>query len=161
LSLIVYDRLISASVGSVVYYAFQDQPDLQTAFLSLCFVSGLLGSIFPFMDWFNDRRYKSWRIAFFLGLAFTGLAPLCTLSCMFSVRAAYMFMVPVIPSLLWYLAGLFFYASHFPERWLAARWAHRLDWFGGGSHAIWHACVVLAIWSWQAGMAVLKAGVPL
>ena len=52
------DRLISASVGTVVYYGFKCQPTTRDAFLLLCFAIGVSGSIFPFMNWFNMREYK-------------------------------------------------------------------------------------------------------
>jgi hypothetical protein len=51
-------RLISASVGTVVHYGFQNQPAPRTAYLALCLLMGLTGSVFPFMAWFNQRRYK-------------------------------------------------------------------------------------------------------
>lgn len=53
------DRLISASVGSVVYYGFPCQPTTRDAFLLLCLAIGVSGSIFPFMKWFNMRKYKA------------------------------------------------------------------------------------------------------
>lgn len=51
-------RLISASVGTVVYYGFSCNSEAVMAYLSLCLVTGIAGSIFPFMRWFNDRKYK-------------------------------------------------------------------------------------------------------
>lgn len=52
-------RLISASVGTVVYYGFQCRPAERDAFLVLCFLVGLSGSIVPFTNWFNQREYKA------------------------------------------------------------------------------------------------------
>ena len=54
-------RLISASVGSVVYYGFQCHTNPRTLFLSLCFITGLAGSVLPFMDWFNKPKHKASR----------------------------------------------------------------------------------------------------
>lgn len=51
-------RLISASVGTVVYYGFQGHNVARNNFLVLCVVMGFLGSVFPFMDWFNDIKYR-------------------------------------------------------------------------------------------------------
>lgn len=51
-------RLISASVGTVVHYGFQCHPSIGHIFLGVCFLTGLAGNIFPFMDWFNKRKYK-------------------------------------------------------------------------------------------------------
>ena len=52
------DRLISASVGTVVYYGFQCQLSTRNAFLLLCLAIGISGSIVPFTHWFNERKYK-------------------------------------------------------------------------------------------------------
>ena len=71
------------------------------------------------------------------------------------------FIRPVVPSLLSYVAGLIFYATHFPECYLSSRWAHShiLDRVGGGSHAIWHVFIVLAISLHKDAMAHLKGGI--
>lgn len=171
-------RLISASVGTVVYYGFQCQHATRDAFLAVCFAIGVSGSIFPFMDWFNMREYKvctvseceicspliprqNWRIAFFLTLAFSSIAPLFELARLHSVRETIGFIAPIAPSLASYIVGLVFYATHFPECVLAARSnsVHWLDWLGGGSHAIWHVCIVLAISLHKRGMEVMKSGI--
>jgi Haemolysin-III related len=65
---------------------------------------------------------------------------------------------PTFPSLSSYLIGLFFYFTHFPERYLSGRYMW-LDWLGGGSHAIWHGFVVLAISQHRNAMGALKQGV--
>jgi adiponectin receptor len=56
--------LISASVGTVVYYGFQCYPELRKLFLLGCLLTGLLGNIFPFMKWFNEPRYRVRNIVF-------------------------------------------------------------------------------------------------
>ena len=48
--------LISASVGTVVYYGFSCHSQAALVYMSLCVVTGVAGTIFPFMSWFNDRR---------------------------------------------------------------------------------------------------------
>ncbi|KAH9942412.1 putative G-protein coupled receptor [Epithele typhae] len=155
--------LISASVGTVVYYGFQCQHTLRDAFLLLCLAIGVSGSIFPFCDWFNQREYKNWRIAFFLSLAFSSLAPIITLAYLHSPRGAASFIAPIAPSFLSYIIGLVFYATHFPECVLAHRWpalrANVLDWLGGGSHAIWHVCIVAAIALHRRGMVGMRGGI--
>ena len=60
-NLIVILRLISASVGTVVYYGFQGHDTARNNFLMLCLVMGVLGSILPFMEWFNDIKYRVCR----------------------------------------------------------------------------------------------------
>ncbi|EKM54205.1 uncharacterized protein PHACADRAFT_174704 [Phanerochaete carnosa HHB-10118-sp] len=152
--------LISATVGTIVYYGFQGHDDARNNFLVLCFINGFLGSVFPFMDWFNDLKYRNYRILFFLTLAFSVLAPLTHLSYLYSTWQMLAFIRPLVPSLLAYIAGFVFYATHFPECVLARPGeTHWLDWLGGGSHAIWHVCIVLAIALHRHAMDSMKAGV--
>ncbi|KAK7472932.1 inc metabolism membrane protein [Stygiomarasmius scandens] len=151
--------LISASVGTVVHYGFQCHPALGNYFLGLCFLTGLAGNICPFTDWFNRAEYRGWRIVFFLSLAFSSLAPLATLAILHSVREMLDFMAPVVPSLVSYLIGLAFYASHVPERFLPQRWSSKLDIIGGGSHCIWHCFIVLAVSQHKAAIQMIKDGI--
>jgi len=153
--------LISASVGTIVYYGFQCHLPTCYGFLSLCLIMGVVGSILPFMEWFNMPKYRGYRVAFFVALALMGIAPLATLSQMFSFREMVAFVSPVSPSFLSYTVGLIFYATHFPEKFLSSRWAHShlLDYLGGGSHAIWHVFVVLAITQHKNGMSALQDGI--
>jgi adiponectin receptor len=116
---------------------------------------------------------------FFLTLGFTALAPLTHLSLVFSPYRTLIFVgtfviyptrplgsdyclavAPVLRSVSSYLVGLVFYATHFPECVLSshARWKW-LDWLGGGSHAIWHAFIVLAISQHRAAIGGLKTGI--
>jgi adiponectin receptor len=100
------------------------------------------------------------RVAFFLGMAFTGLAPLAHLSYDFSFWSMLSFISPIAPSFISYIIGLVFYVSHIPERFVYnERVAHWTDWLGGGSHAIWHAFIVLAIYQHKSGMRELRMGV--
>jgi adiponectin receptor len=97
--------LIAASFGTVVYDGFYCQPKTVVFYCSLNALCGALGSYLPFQRWFNERKHKvrthtaftchlnpqiaewsyrlcsnadiqNWRIAFFLFLNFTMVAPL-------------------------------------------------------------------------------------
>ncbi|KAI0063502.1 HlyIII-domain-containing protein [Artomyces pyxidatus] len=151
--------LISASVGTIVYYGFQCDAITRDMYLTICFLTGVAGSILPFAEWFNKPESKGWRIVFFLSLAFTALAPLTHLALLHSPHDMFAFMRPVVPSLASYITGLVFYATHFPECVTSPRWAPHFAWFGGGSHAIWHAFIVLAISQHRAAMPMLKQGI--
>ncbi|KAJ8082151.1 inc metabolism membrane protein [Marasmius tenuissimus] len=151
--------LISASVGTVVHYAFRDcHPNLHAGFLSLCFATGLAGNIFPFMNWFNQYQYRGYRVLFFLSLAFSSLAPLAAIALTHSFWEMIYYMAPVTPSLLSYIIGLLFYITHVPERWMSEKWRRRMDRFGGGSHCIWHCFIVLAVSQHKAAIASLREG---
>jgi adiponectin receptor len=51
-------RLISASVGTLVYYGFQCYPYLGQIFLAFSLLIGIACNIFSFMDWFNTYEYR-------------------------------------------------------------------------------------------------------
>ncbi|KAG9316747.1 hemolysin-III related-domain-containing protein [Chiua virens] len=160
--------LISASVGTVVHYGFQCHPNLGNFFLACCLFVGIAGNVFPFFRWFNDYKYRYIRIIFFLCMAFTAIAPLAVLASLHSVKQMIEYTShsfasipgPVWPSLISYLIGLVFYASHIPERFISDRWSRSLDWCGGGSHAIWHIFIVLAISQHRTAIASLREGIP-
>ncbi|EUC58338.1 hemolysin-III-like protein [Rhizoctonia solani AG-3 Rhs1AP] len=131
--------LISASVSGVMYYGFACQPAIMRFYISIAILTGIAGSILPFQGWFNERRNKKWRIAFFLLCACSAMVPLGHLSYKHSFSRMWEFIGPLVPSLLSYLTGLVFYATHFPECCFPG-W---FDW--AGSHAIWHVFIVIAI----------------
>lgn len=97
-------------------------------------------------------------------MALVGIAPLVHVSFEYGPTAMLRFIAPLAPSIAWYIIGLMFYMSHFPERYVClldkdsriARWT---DWLGGGSHAIWHLCIVVAIFQHRSGMRGLRGGV--
>ncbi|KAF9482240.1 HlyIII-domain-containing protein [Pholiota conissans] len=150
--------LISASVGTVVHYGFGCHPSVGHAFLGLCLATGLAGNIFPFMSWFNKHEYRFYRIGFFLLLAFSGIGPMVALSALHTRKEMYDFVAPVFPSLASYLIGLVFYAAHFPECVIPESIQRKLDMIGGGSHAIWHCFIVLAVSQHRSAMTHMKGG---
>jgi adiponectin receptor len=96
-------RLISGSVGTVVYYGFQCNTNLRRMYLLICMISGLIGAVVPFWDWFNGSENKvrflpcphvrcslvlqKWRIIIFLSMTFLiTLGPLTQLSLLHSVH---------------------------------------------------------------------------
>ncbi|TFK21911.1 HlyIII-domain-containing protein [Coprinopsis marcescibilis] len=152
--------LISATVATIVYYGFGDcHPNLAYGFLGLCLCTGLMGNIFPFMKWFNMHEYRLYRVAFFISMAFSGLAPMLILGYLHSYREMYEYVSVIFPSLLSYVFGLIFYATHAPERWLPPKIRSKLDVVGGSSHAIWHCFIVLAVSQHRSAIQLLKMGV--
>ncbi|KAH7108379.1 HlyIII-domain-containing protein [Auriculariales sp. MPI-PUGE-AT-0066] len=143
--------LISASIATLVYYGWSCHSFITYCYLGACLATAISGSFLPFMTWFNERKHKKWRLLYFLLLSITGFAPIVHLAFVKSAWTAFMLVAPIIPSHAMYLIGVAFYASHFPEvlygsgsnRWA---WADRLDSIGLNSHAIWHLCIIAAIW---------------
>jgi len=153
--------LISASVGSFVHYGLGCHNDARRAFFFLCFASGVAATILPFMKWFNKIEYRIYRVYFFLCLAFTALGPIVYVGYLYTPSHALAFVAPIGPSLLSYIIGLFFYVTHIPECYLSrhARYWSWIDYLGGGSHAIWHAFIVLAISQHRTAMSAFKQGI--
>ena len=58
LSHIFRHRLISGSVGSIVYYGFQCNTNARSVFLICCLINGLAGTVIPFWDWFDRAENK-------------------------------------------------------------------------------------------------------
>ncbi|KZP22032.1 hypothetical protein FIBSPDRAFT_1043747 [Athelia psychrophila] len=138
--------LLSASVGAVAHYGFRCHPHIGHAYLFLCLLTGIAGTVFPFMDWFDQRQYKGWRILFFVSLGLTAVGPLATLAYFYGVEKMHEFAAPVGPPILSCLTGLVFYATHIPERYITGyKFSHWLENVGLTSHAIWHMFIVLAI----------------
>jgi adiponectin receptor len=65
---------------------------------------------------------------------------------------------PLYPSFASYLIGFAFYATRWPECYLPEKAQRYLDRFGGGSHAIWHCFIVLAVTQHQHGMQFMRDG---
>ena len=58
------------------YYGFYDHPQLANAYMAFNFIVGGIGMLVPWQKWFNQREYKMWRIAFFVSLAASAVAPI-------------------------------------------------------------------------------------
>ena len=102
-------RLISASLSTTIYYGFSCRPQTAIFYLTVCFILGLSGTIFPFMRWFNERKNKvcriasstsasslsivmqKWRTTFFLSLVFTLIIPMAHLTIIHSLSDMYHF----------------------------------------------------------------------
>lgn len=69
--------LIAASVGTVAHYGFRCHPHIGHVYLFLCLMSGIAGSVFPFMDWFNQRKHKVSRSCFQLCIRMVLTGVLC------------------------------------------------------------------------------------
>ncbi|KAJ7919780.1 hypothetical protein B0H13DRAFT_2320070 [Mycena leptocephala] len=116
--------------------------------LLLCAAAGVSGNVLPFCDWFNRVENRLWRLALFVGISFSALAPLAGIAALQGWDTIIRFVAPVGPSLLYYIVGPVVYATQVPERFLGGRegWVGWVsDMCGGGSHGIWHIFIVLAM----------------
>ncbi|KAJ1030584.1 hypothetical protein NDA16_001493 [Ustilago loliicola] len=132
--------LVAASIWTTVYNCFYCQPNLALFYSFTTLLVGAAGAILPWAEWFNKRENKSLRIAVFLTMCFTALAPFTHAAFEHGFAKTMSFFSPIFPSLAFYVGGLVFYATQFPESWAPGRfdtWGH--------SHQLWHIGIVLAI----------------
>lgn len=100
------------TLGTIVFYGFQQYPASRDFWLAISAVMVTLSTMFPFMGWFNDVKYrvsanssdclslnnliasifKNWRIFFFLCIAFTSIAPMMHLSYLCGTANTFAFM---------------------------------------------------------------------
>ncbi|KAG8888052.1 hypothetical protein FRB98_008516 [Tulasnella sp. 332] len=132
--------LISASLATLIYYGYGCHPVWLAVYIGLTIGTGIAGTVAPFQTWFDERKNKLKRIAFFLILTGCGIIPMIHMSFLKGSDKTLAYLAPVGPSILAYLTGLVFYATHFPE----CLFPGKFDYIGG-SHAIWHVFIVIAI----------------
>ncbi|KAJ7919822.1 hypothetical protein B0H13DRAFT_1868237 [Mycena leptocephala] len=127
--------------------------------LLLCAAAGVSGNVLPFCDWFNGVENRLWRLAFFVDISFSALAPLAGIAALQGWDTMIRFVAPIGPSLLYYIVGLVVYATQVPERFLGGRggWVGWVsDMCGGGSHGIWHIFIVLAMRAHRDGIREMR-----
>ncbi|WAR52023.1 hypothetical protein PtB15_1B462 [Puccinia triticina] len=139
--------LIAASVMSMEYYGFYCRPELAALYMSFTVAMGIIGMILPFQPFFDRPESKGIRIVFFVSMAGSALIPQAHMAYLYGLRETFNFYSPALPSVFSYLAGLFFYATNWPERirpgWVFDTLFH--------SHQFWHVAIVAAIWlHWRA-----------
>ena len=129
--------LVAASIMTTEYTAFYCEPWSRWIYLITTLMLGVAGTILPWHPTFN-RPDMSWvRVVFFVSLATTGFFPIVQLTLQRGMEEALYFYAPITKSILVYLGGALMYAGKIPERFLPG-------WFdyAGGSHNIWHVCVL-------------------
>ncbi|GJN92882.1 hypothetical protein Rhopal_005922-T1 [Rhodotorula paludigena] len=137
--------LIAASVAGSTYYGFYEHPHLASSYMLFNLIVGVTGMIVPWAKWFNEREHKGWRIAFFVSLAASAVAPIAHRALIYGAGNTFWFYSPAIPSVCAYLVGLSFYANQFPECCAPGSWNI------GASHQLWHVAIVAAVWlHWKA-----------
>ncbi|KAL7422722.1 inc metabolism membrane protein [Cryptotrichosporon argae] len=133
--------LIAMSFNTVVYNVYYCHPRTVLGYTATNIACGALGSYLPFQRWFNERKNKNWRIAFFLFLNFAMIAPMVQLFYQQGYDRGSAFLSPFGRSIYAYLVGLVLYAFHWPE----CFWPGKFDRWGA-SHQLWHWAIVIAIY---------------
>ncbi|KAL4881415.1 mPR-like GPCR protein [Aspergillus karnatakaensis] len=139
-----YVAILIQTVGSFIsgiYVSFYCEPGLQKIYWTMIGVLGSLSTFIVLNPRFQSGRWRTLRLSTFVATAVSGLLPV--------IHATY-----VIPydhltqqtGFGYYLleglaliAGVFFYATHFPEYWIPEKFD-----IWGASHQIFHLFVVLS-----------------
>jgi adiponectin receptor len=83
--------LISASILTMVHYAFYCRPELSLLYGSVVGVLGIVGMIIPWIAWFDKRENKAYRIAFFLCMCASALVPMAHAAWLFGLKETVVF----------------------------------------------------------------------
>jgi len=161
--------LIAASILTVEYHGFYCQPAAQIGYMTATTVLGIVGIVIPWLEWF-DRQYptpfpqhqqqnrflflplaypirfnnsenRQIKVAFFIGLATSGVIPVLHLMVTRGVPKTFFFYAPIIKSLLGYIVGVVIYANRWPEKWRPGSFD---TWFS--SHQLWHVAILVGIY---------------
>jgi adiponectin receptor len=132
--------LISCTIITLEYAGYYCQPKWRAFYIGVTALFGLFGSSLPWCGWFDRKSSRGPRVLFFIGLSASGMIPVLHQCFERGLASTGRFYQPIVKSLAAYLIGVAFYTNRFPER----VWKGMFDWVGG-SHTIWHICVVLGI----------------
>ena len=132
--------LIAASIMTTEYTAFYCEPVSRWTYMLTTACLGILGVIIPWYPTFNRSDMRWARVAFYITLGVTGLIPVIQLNLSRGPSWSYYFYAPVMKSVAVYVAGAMIYACQVPERWFPGMFD-----YVGGSHNVWHVCVLAGI----------------
>ncbi|KAI7857071.1 hemolysin-III related-domain-containing protein [Circinella umbellata] len=133
--------LICASVVLTEYYGFYCDDMWRNTYMAGTGTLAVIGTIIPFMDWFEKREMKWLRITFFITMAASAAFPVGHLYAIYGPEPMNAWLSPVMKSIGCYLLGVVVYGNQWPE----AFWPGRFDHLGH-SHQLWHLFVCGGIW---------------
>ncbi|KAI9268061.1 hemolysin-III related-domain-containing protein [Phascolomyces articulosus] len=133
--------LICASVVLTEYYGFYCDDMWRNTYMAGTGTLAVVGSIIPFMDWFEKREMKWLRITFFITMAASAAVPVGHLYAIYGPELMNVWLSPVMKSIACYLLGVVVYGNQWPE----AFWPGKFDHIGH-SHQLWHLFVCGGIW---------------
>jgi adiponectin receptor len=88
---------------------------------------------------YSENRHN--KVAFFVGLAASGVIPVLHLMIIRGFPKTFFYYASIIKSLLGYVAGLVFYTNRWPEKWRPGAFD---TWFS--SHQLWHVAILVGIY---------------
>ncbi|KAI8145534.1 hemolysin-III related-domain-containing protein [Fennellomyces sp. T-0311] len=133
--------LICASVVLTEYYGFYCDDMWRNTYILGTGTLAVIGTIIPFMDWFEKHEMKWLRITFFITMAASAAFPVGHLYANHGPELTTAWLSPVMKSIGCYLLGVVVYGNQWPE----AFWPGKFDHLGH-SHQLWHLFVCGGIW---------------
>ncbi|KAL4889832.1 hemolysin-III channel protein Izh2 [Aspergillus ambiguus] len=130
---------ILGSFVSGIYIGFYCEPRLQKTYWSMITILGLLTGFVVVHPRLQSKQWRSLRLSMFVATGFSAFAPIIHASLIFpytqldqQAGLRYYYLEGLVM-----LAGVFFYATRFPESWKPRRFD-----IWGASHQIFHLMVV-------------------
>lgn len=107
--------LISSSIISTEHISLKGHLKLKLLFMGFSSIAGIVGIIMAWHPYFDRPESRILRILFFISLSFLGVVAF-SCSCFFhSIQYCLNLFFPLLFSFVWYLSGVVFYGSFFPE----------------------------------------------
>lgn len=133
--------LITASMISLLYYAWIDSPLMRNVFVSITVGLAAICAVFSLKSRFRSSEWRPYRASMFVLFGLSGVLPIVTGAYLMGIqetakRAQVKWIV--LEGVL-YCFGALLYAMRIPERW----WPGKFD-IVGNSHQIFHVLVVIA-----------------
>lgn len=107
--------LITSSIITTEHISLRDYPNLRLAFVSFSILAGLIGIGMAWHPYFDRPESRIVRILFFIALALLGLVSFLCSCIVQNVSFALSLFSPLCISFAWYLSGVVFYGTFFPE----------------------------------------------
>lgn len=107
--------LITSSIITTEHISLKDYPNLRFAFVAFSSLAGLVGIGMAWHPYFDRPESRIIRILFFVSLSFLGVVSFMCSCLVHNFKFALNLFSPLYISFVWYLSGVVFYGSFFPE----------------------------------------------
>lgn len=132
----------------LMYYLFFCHPQVALLHSYVLIGLGLFGIVFPWFNLFHTPRWRKLRVSIFAVMATYPLIMYFHKVMLEGVdNDASTLLEALMRTYYWYLVGLFFYGTRFPE----CYWPGRFDYLFS-SHQVWHCIAFWAAYTWYCGI---------
>lgn len=107
--------LITSSIITTEHISLQNYPNLRFLFVGFSILAGIVGIGMAWHPYFDKPESRIIRILFFISLSFLGVLSFTCCCFVHSLNYAYNLFSPLYISFVWYLSGVVFYGTLFPE----------------------------------------------